>query len=96
VVTDARRREIAWSIYGPEDAHGVPNRLRGPELAAPEALRSADFDGYERIDAVAISAAALGTVGARRMLAGLPSVDPEPLYLRPPDVTLAPPKRVSG
>jgi tRNA A37 threonylcarbamoyladenosine modification protein TsaB len=38
VVTDARRGEVAFSIYSP----GAPlRRVRGPELATPEGLNEA-------------------------------------------------------
>ncbi len=35
VVTDARRREVAWSTFGASDELGLPVRIAGPELAVP-------------------------------------------------------------
>jgi len=81
VVTDARRREVAWSLY---DA-GV--RLDGPHLAEREG-----FGGdptARRIDAAEVSAASLGLAAEALLAAGRPLGPAEPLYLRPPDVTVA-------
>src|SRR3954469_18659532 len=36
VVTDARRREVAWSSYAAPDGDGFPVLLTGPQLARPE------------------------------------------------------------
>jgi tRNA threonylcarbamoyl adenosine modification protein YeaZ len=98
VVTDARRREVAWSTYAASDELGLPVRLAGPLLAEPDRLES-DIDGYEsytRWDAAAIPAGPLGLLGERLFAAGRPFGPSEPLYLRAPDVTLsAGPKRVS-
>ena len=84
VVTDARRREVAWSLYDP----GVV-RLEGPELS----LRD-DFDaivsrypGVTVLDPPTVSAASLGLVAEMLLAAGRPLGPGEPLYLRAPDVT---------
>ncbi len=98
VVTDARRREIAWSSYAAGDELGLPVRLGGPLLARPDELDTgADGDGSRRrVDAATIPAGALGMLGERLFAAGRPFGPSEPLYLRPPDVTpSAGPKRVS-
>lgn len=94
VVTDARRREVAYSVYEGMDADGIPIRTAGPALA----LRT-DIDavlaaqGAQRIDVTAVSAAMLAVVASRAVAAGRELAGPEPLYLRAPDVTL--PKSVA-
>ena len=102
VVTDARRRELAWSSYGLPDADGLPVRLAGPSLTLaaelgeagpPDAGLEGDFD---RIDASEIPAGALGLLAAARRARGDIADTVEPLYLRAPDVTLSTPKRVTG
>lgn len=99
VVTDARRREVAWSSYAAADELGLPVRIAGPSLAAPADL-AADVDGYagyRRRDAATIPAGPLGMLGERLFAAGRPFGPTQPLYLRPPDVTpSAGPKRVTG
>ncbi len=94
VVTDARRREVAWTTY---DAEG--EKIDGPHLAHPEELETAveGYAGFERIDAAEISAASLGLVAERLLAAGRPTGPEQPLYLRAPDVTMpGAPKRVTG
>ncbi len=94
VVTDARRREVAWTAY---DADGAT--IDGPHLARPEDLATSveGYGGYERIDAAEISAASLGLVAASLLAAGRPTGPEQPLYLRAPDVTMpGAPKRVTG
>ncbi len=99
VVTDARRREIAWSSYASSDDLGLPVRRGGPALAAPEELERLveGYAGYRRVDATSIPAGQLGMLGERLFAAGRGFGPREPLYLRPPDVTpSAGPKRVTG
>lgn len=97
VVTDARRRELAWSRYAAPGADGLPVRIAGPELAP-----AAEFDavtalpGYVRIDAATIDAGLLGLLALARLDAGAEPGPSEPVYLRAPDVTLSSPKRVTG
>jgi tRNA threonylcarbamoyl adenosine modification protein YeaZ len=98
VVTDARRREVAWSSYAPGDELGLPVRVAGPQLAAPAELESAveGYRDYRRLDAATIPAGSLGMLAERLFAAGRSIGPSEPLYLRPPDVTpSAGPKRVS-
>jgi tRNA threonylcarbamoyl adenosine modification protein YeaZ len=95
VVTDARRREVAWSAYDGLDADGVPARISGPHLAKPDELDTA-VDGYaryERVDAAAVSAASLGLLAERLRDRGRSFAPDQPLYLRAPDVT--PPKQAA-
>ena len=98
VVTDARRREVAYTVYAGLDDDGLPHRIGEPSLA----LR-ADIDdvlagiGARRLDVAGISAAMLALAAARAVAAGRTLADGEPLYLRAPDVTLpSAPKRVGS
>jgi tRNA threonylcarbamoyl adenosine modification protein YeaZ len=98
VVSDARRREVAWSSYAAGDELGLPVRVAGPHLAFPADLELAveGYDSYRRVDAATIPAGALGMLGERLFAAGRGFGPSEPLYLRPPDVTVSSgPKRVS-
>lgn len=98
VVTDARRREVAWSTYGVGDELGLPVRIAGPELASPDELDTAvaGYGTFRRLDATSIPAGALGMLGERLFAARRSFGPSEPLYLRPPDVTpSAGPKRVT-
>ncbi|CAN5374262.1 tRNA (adenosine(37)-N6)-threonylcarbamoyltransferase complex dimerization subunit type 1 TsaB [soil metagenome] len=98
VVTDARRREVAWSVYAAPDADGFPVLVTGPHLNHPEDLDTAveGCASLGRVDAAQISAASLGMLAERLYAAGRPFGPAEPLYLRAPDVTLSTPKRVTG
>lgn len=99
VVTDARRREVAWSAYAGLDDDGLPVLTTGPHLAHPEELPTVvpGYDALDRIDAAAISAASLGLLADRMHALGRPFAADQPLYLRVPDVTpSAGPKRVTS
>jgi tRNA threonylcarbamoyl adenosine modification protein YeaZ len=92
VVTDARRREVAWTVY--RDGH-----TDGPHLAHPEDLATVveGYDALQRVDAAQIPAASLALVAEERIKTGQPTGPDQPLYLRAPDVTLPhAPKRVTG
>lgn len=96
VVTDARRREFAYSVYAGLDDDGLPIRVAGPALA-PRAEIDAVLAGLgaARHDVTAIPAAMIGLAAARALAAGRELTGPEPLYLRTPDITLpTAPKRV--
>ena len=98
VVTDARRREVAYTVYEGTDADGLPVRTIGPALAPRAEIDTvlADLQA-ERRDITEISAAMVAIVAARAIAAGRELTGPEPLYLRAPDVTLpAPRKRVGS
>ena len=98
IVTDARRREFAYTAYDGIDDDGLPVRVAGPALTPRDEIDTvlAGF-GAERRDAVSISAAMLATVAARAVAAGRELTGPEPLYLRAPDITLPrAPKRVTA
>jgi tRNA threonylcarbamoyladenosine biosynthesis protein TsaB len=86
VVTDARRREVAWSLYDPQVL-----RVEGPALAdrdgVVDALASL-HPGVPILDPPTVSAASLGLVAELLLAAGRPLGPDEPLYLRAPDVTV--------
>lgn len=94
IVTDARRREVAITVFDGADADGIPlvtvdTRLV-PSMDADEHL-----DGVRRIDVATLSAVDLARVGARAVAAGRTLAGDEPLYLRHPDVTVpGAPKKV--
>jgi tRNA threonylcarbamoyl adenosine modification protein YeaZ len=93
VLTDARRREVHWSVH---DQAGA--RTAGPGLARP-----ADLDdvlgasrSVRRITATTVPAGRLGALAADRLASGGPFAQDTPLYLRDPDVTMpGAPKRVA-
>ncbi|MDN3496499.1 tRNA (adenosine(37)-N6)-threonylcarbamoyltransferase complex dimerization subunit type 1 TsaB [Planococcus sp. APC 4015] len=88
VVTDARRREFAYSVYDGVDDDGLPVRSSEPALVPRNGIDAVlAGHGAERHDATAVSAAMLALVAARSLAAGRVSVMTEPLYLRAPDVT---------
>ena len=88
VVTDARRREVAWSLYDPD-----VTRLEGPELCERDGFDAIAerHPGVPVLDPPTVSAASLGLVAELLLAAGRPLGPAEPLYLRPPDATLPPP-----
>jgi tRNA threonylcarbamoyl adenosine modification protein YeaZ len=98
VVTDARRREVYWSAYAGTDAAGLPIRVAGPGLCAPDDLATVvpEFDSFRRVDAAEVSAGGVGMVAELLYLNKRPFATGEALYLRSPDVTPSSgPKRVS-
>lgn len=98
VVTDARRKEFAFSIYeGLDDDDGLPVRVTDAALSPRDELdERLAAAGARRYDATAVSAAMIALAAARALDAGRTLADGEPLYLRSPDVVAAhAPKRVS-
>lgn len=89
VVTDARRGEVAYSVYSPDQAM---RRIAGPELSSPEGLEGAlgEWAGIPRITATTLDAGDLGRVAVAMLEANLPFPARTPLYLRVPDVTVKP------
>ena len=87
VVTDARRREFAYSVYDGLDDDGLPVRLASPALTPRDDIDEA-LGGVERRDVTAIPATMIALVAARALAAGRRLTGPAPLYLRAPDVTL--------
>ncbi|MGO2748116.1 tRNA (adenosine(37)-N6)-threonylcarbamoyltransferase complex dimerization subunit type 1 TsaB [Microbacterium sp.] len=95
IVTDARRREVAISIFEGTDADGIPNLVE-PTILVPRADADERLRGIHSIEVATLDAAALARVGMRAARAGRELTGAEPLYLRQPDVTVpGAPKRVS-
>lgn len=100
VVTDARRREVAWTAWSGLDDDGLPVSVGGPALVVPALLDEATgaSSTWPRTDPddTVVSAGALGMLSERLFEHGRPFADAAPLYLREPDVTpAARPKTVS-
>lgn len=96
VVTDARRREAAITVFDGLDADGIP-RIAAGTVLVPRAEVDAHLDGVRALEATVLDAAALGRVGIRARRAGRALTGAEPLYLRQPDVTLpGAPKKVGA
>jgi tRNA threonylcarbamoyl adenosine modification protein YeaZ len=90
IATDARRRELAVSVYAPPDADGIPVRVSGPVLVPRAELPPGAEEFLE------VNGAAVGLLAERLHLLGRAFGPDQPLYLRAPDVTIAKgPKRVS-
>ncbi|WP_426323975.1 tRNA (adenosine(37)-N6)-threonylcarbamoyltransferase complex dimerization subunit type 1 TsaB [Microbacterium sp. E-13] len=96
VVTDARRREFAYTLYRGIDDDGLPVRVAEPALMPRDDLDAALATAHAaRRDAERIPAAMLALAAARALAAGRTAGPAEALYLRSPDVTLPhAPKRV--
>ncbi|QTX05455.1 tRNA (adenosine(37)-N6)-threonylcarbamoyltransferase complex dimerization subunit type 1 TsaB [Agromyces archimandritae] len=92
VLTDARRREFAFSRYDGVDAEGLPIRTAEPALVARAELAEVPGTSFE---AHAVPAGALGILALRALEAGRELPPAQPLYLRSPDVTISTGKRVS-
>jgi tRNA threonylcarbamoyl adenosine modification protein YeaZ len=98
VVTDARRKEFAYSVYDGIDDDGLPVRIVDAMLSPRDDLdaRLAEA-GAARHDVSSVSAAMIALAAARALAAGREIAGSEPLYLRSPDVVAAhAPKRVSA
>ena len=97
VVTDARRREFAYSVYDGLDDDGLPVRTAGPALVPRDDIdaRLAEL-GARRHDAAAVPAQMLALVAARAIAAGREVAASEPLYLRSPDVSVPAPRKKVG
>ncbi|MCU1478668.1 MAG: tRNA threonylcarbamoyladenosine biosynthesis protein TsaB [Subtercola sp.] len=84
VVSDARRREVYWSLF--DLGAPLPVRLDGPGLAKPDAL---PHSHAQTLDAAHVSAGALGLVALELRRTGQAFASDQALYLRSPDVTLS-------
>ncbi|WP_341956691.1 tRNA (adenosine(37)-N6)-threonylcarbamoyltransferase complex dimerization subunit type 1 TsaB [Microbacterium sp. LWH13-1.2] len=94
IVTDARRREVAITVFDGTDADGIPLMTVDTRLV-PSVDADEYLDGVRRIDVATLSAVDLARVGARAVAAGRTLAGDEPLYLRHPDVTVpGAPKKV--
>ncbi|GAA2986822.1 tRNA threonylcarbamoyl adenosine modification protein YeaZ [Microbacterium terrae] len=98
VVTDARRREFAYTVYRGLDDDGLPVRLAEPGLAPRDDLDGVlAARGILRRDADRISAAMLAVTAGRAVAAGRVIGPHDALYLRSPDVTMpGAPKKVGA
>jgi tRNA threonylcarbamoyl adenosine modification protein YeaZ len=92
VVTDVRRRELAWTSY----RDGIA--VSGPNLTTESTLADdANLLEFPEVRATTISAALLATAAHNRIERGDDLTSLTPLYLRAPDATPSNgPKRVSG
>lgn len=89
IVTDARRREFAYSVYDGMDDDGLPIRVADAALVPRDGIDDAlAAAGARRHDVTSVSAAMLAVVAARSVAAGRTAASTEPLYLRAPDVTV--------
>lgn len=96
IVTDARRREVAITVFDGTDADGIP-KVVADTVLVKQVDADAHLAGIRRVDVAALSAADLARVGARALAAGRTLAGDEPLYLRHPDVTLpGAPKKVGS
>jgi tRNA threonylcarbamoyl adenosine modification protein YeaZ len=98
VVTDARRREMAVTIYDGVDRNGMPQKVAGPDLRANGtdiAVDDVTLEGDSLRLVTSIDPVGLGLLAARAVASGRSLPTSEPLYLRAPDVTIGhTPKRV--
>ena len=94
IITDARRREVAITVFDGLDDDGIPVVVADTVLVRA-ADADAHLDGIRRIDVTTLSASDLARVGARALATGRMLAGEEPLYMRHPDVTLpGAPKKV--
>ncbi|WP_144876964.1 tRNA (adenosine(37)-N6)-threonylcarbamoyltransferase complex dimerization subunit type 1 TsaB [Microbacterium sp. 1.5R] len=94
IVTDARRREVAVTVFDGTDADGIPH-VAADTVLVPRADLGSALEGLRAIEVSTLSAADLATVAARALRAGRQLADDEPLYMRHPDVTVpGAPKKV--
>ena len=87
VVTDARRGEVAFSVYL---ADQLQRRVIGPELCRPEELDEAlgAHSALSRLEASSIPASGLAQVARLYLENSLDFPAAQPVYLRAPDVTM--------
>lgn len=96
ILTDARRRETAVTVYEGIDVDGIPHAVVDTVLV-PQADVDRKLGALRRFDVTAISGAAVARVARRAVAAGRTLTGSEPLYLRPPDARVpAAPKKVGS
>nr|WP_329607977.1 tRNA (adenosine(37)-N6)-threonylcarbamoyltransferase complex dimerization subunit type 1 TsaB [Microbacterium sp. KUDC0406] len=83
IVTDARRREVAVSVFEGTDADGIPLLVEPTRLEPQDAQLA-----VPAVTVTTIDASALARVGALALAAGRTLAGDEPLYLRHPDVSV--------
>nr|WP_246286252.1 tRNA (adenosine(37)-N6)-threonylcarbamoyltransferase complex dimerization subunit type 1 TsaB [Microbacterium pseudoresistens] len=87
ILTDARRREDAVTVFEGLDVDGIPHVVVDTVLT-PRAEADRRLGALRRIETRTLSAAALARIGRRAISAGRTLTGPEPLYLRAPDATI--------
>jgi tRNA threonylcarbamoyladenosine biosynthesis protein TsaB len=97
VVSDARRREFAYTVYRGLDDDGLPVRVAEPALTPRDEIDHVLAEaGAVRQDAERIPATMLALAAARALSAGRAIASADALSLRSPDVTIpGVPKRAS-
>ncbi|GAB6858969.1 tRNA (adenosine(37)-N6)-threonylcarbamoyltransferase complex dimerization subunit type 1 TsaB [Microbacterium xylanilyticum] len=94
ILTDARRRETAVTVYEGIDVDGIPHVVVDTVLV-PQADVDRKLGALRRFEVTEISGAAIARVARRAVAAGRTLTGSEPLYLRPPDARVpAAPKKV--
>ncbi|MBS1907061.1 MAG: tRNA (adenosine(37)-N6)-threonylcarbamoyltransferase complex dimerization subunit type 1 TsaB [Actinobacteria bacterium] len=94
ILTDARRRETAVTVYEGIDVDGIPHAVVDTVLV-PQADVDRKLGALRRFEVTAISGAAVARVARRAIAAGRTLTGSEPLYLRAPDARVpAAPKKV--
>lgn len=94
IVTDARRREVAITVFDGIDDDRLPCVV-AETILLPRVEAAAHLGDLRAIEVSVLDGAALARVGARASAAGRVLVGSEPLYLRQPDVTVpGAPKKV--
>ena len=87
ITTDARRKEVYWSLYAGLDSHGAPIVLEGPNVNKPadlEELLTERNVNPIRTDAL-LDATSLALVASAKVAGGESLEDISALYLRAPD-----------
>ncbi|MGX1934424.1 tRNA (adenosine(37)-N6)-threonylcarbamoyltransferase complex dimerization subunit type 1 TsaB [Microbacterium resistens] len=96
ILTDARRRESAVTVFEGLDVDGIPHVVVDTVLVPREEV-DARLGALRQITATELSAVSLARVGARAVAAGRTLAGAEPLYLRAPDARIpSAPKRVGS
>jgi tRNA threonylcarbamoyladenosine biosynthesis protein TsaB len=90
VWSDQKRRERAWALYLLED--GLPLSGQLPQLHPANEFFEVEnaHPGAHVMEVTSVKAADLARVAIERQARGLSLVAPQALYLRAPDVTIAP------
>jgi tRNA threonylcarbamoyl adenosine modification protein YeaZ len=87
ITTDARRKEVYWSLYSGLDSHGAPIVLEGPNVNKPadleELLTERNVNPIRT--EVQLDATSLAQVASAKVAGGASLEDVSALYLRAPD-----------
>jgi tRNA threonylcarbamoyl adenosine modification protein YeaZ len=87
ITTDARRKEVYWSLYSGLDSHGAPIVLEGPNVNKPDDLEELLTERNVnpiRTEAQ-LDATSLAQVASAKVASGASLEDVSALYLRAPD-----------